>query len=178
MTKQLAVINSENTEIIEAIADYLKNKDVEIAYFENLNSIENNQKYFDLICLCDFNQNISVEVNQKTSVINIHPSLLPAFAEENSLEKSFTSGIKVGGITIHKVEPDNFYGRILAQYPVLIGLTTHYEEYKQEIIEISKKLYPAVIESILEDRIFDFTDLFKHSCSGGCGGCSGGHCSH
>ncbi len=178
MTKQLAIINSENTEIIEAIADYFKNKDVEIAYFENLNSIENNQKDFDLICLCDFNQNISVEVSPNTPVINLHPSLLPAFAEENALEKSFTSGIKVGGITIHKVTPDNFYGRILAQYPVLIGLTTHYKEYKQEIIEISKKLYPAIIESILDDRIFDFTDLFKHSCSGGCRGCSGGHCSH
>ncbi len=174
MTKQLAIINSENTEIIEAIADYFKNKDVEIAYFENLNSIENNQKDFDLICLCDFNQNISVEVSPNTPVINLHPS----FAEENALEKSFTSGIKVGGITIHKVTPDNFYGRILAQYPVLIGLTTHYKEYKQEIIEISKKLYPAIIESILDDRIFDFTDLFKHSCSGGCRGCSGGHCSH
>lgn len=180
MTKKVAIINIENSEILEAIQQNFKNKDIEISYFETLADLQTNEISYNLICLCDFTQKFSLDINSKQNVpiINLHPSLLPSFAEENALEKSFTGGIKVGGITIHQVEPNKFYGNILAQYPVLIGLTTHYEEYKQEIINISKKLYPAVIEAILEDRVFDFSDLFKHSCSGGCGSCNGGHCSH
>lgn len=175
MTGKLAVVKSENVEIVEAIKIYFQNKNVKVEIFDEPNFIDLEE--FDLIALTGFEASVR---NFKTSskLINIHPSLLPAFSTESALQQTFTSGVKVGGISIHFVDEGNFFGKILAQYPVLIGLDTHFDEYKKEIIEISKKLYPIVIEAILEDRVFDFTDLFKSSCSGGCGGNCGGSCSH
>lgn len=174
MTKKLAVVQSENIEIVNAITNYFENKDVKIEFVEELNAIDFE---FDLVVLTGF-EIIVKDIKKGSNLVNIHPSLLPAFATETALQDAFTSGIKVSGISIHSVDEGNFFGKILAQYPVLIGLDTHFDEYKREIIEISKKLYPIVIEAILEDRVFDFTDLFKSSCSGGCSGNCGGGCSH
>lgn len=106
-------------------------------------------------------------------VINVHPSLLPSFACVDALSKSFLSGIKVGGITVHKVENNNFWGQIIAQYPVLIGLNTHFDEFEAEILSIEKALLPNVIDAVLNDRVFDYTDLFNRSCRCNSGGCSG-----
>ena len=83
------------------------------------------------------------------------------------------SGVKVSGVSVHQVLPDNFYDRILAQYPVLIGNTTHIDEFTKELFAVSNKLYPVVIDAVLNDKVFDFNDLFKSSCSGNCGGCNG-----
>lgn len=174
MTKKLAVVESENIEIVKAITNYFENKDVKIEFVEDLNAIDFG---FDLVVLTGFETSVK-DIKNSFNLVNIHPSLLPAFSTETALQDAFTSGVKVSGISIHSVDEGIFFGKILAQYPVLIGLDTHFDEYKREIFEISKKLYPIVIEAILEDRVFDFTDLFKSSCSKGCGGCSGGSCSH
>ena len=130
---------------------------------------------YDLVCVQDSEADIS-SVADSCNIINVHYSLLPAFAQKDALKTVFTSGVKVGGITIHKVEKDNFYGKIIAQFPVLIGNTTHFDEYKSELEAVRDKLLPAVVDSILNDRVFDFEDMMKPSCHGACGGCKG--CSH
>ena len=104
--------------------------------------------------------------------INIHPSLLPAFEGDNAIEKAFLAGVKVSGITIHTKD------KIIAQYPVLIGLGTHIDEFKQDITDVKKRLVPAVIEALIEDRVFDFQDIFRGKCAhsqGGCSSCTGCH---
>lgn len=200
MTKKLAVINSENIKIIESIIKYFKNKDVEITYItdnENSEIIKNKpiagiryqyiikddfqnfikSKQFELISIINGQYTPEPKDLEICSFINLHPSLLPAFDEENAAYKAFISGVKVSGITIHKIENGNYYGKIIAQYPVLIGLTTHFDEFKNELDNIGSKLYPPVIDAILNDRVFDFSDLFKSSCqnsdgcSGNCGNC-------
>ena len=146
MTKKIYL---QNTEISDYIKDCFKNKDVEIIVCQDkeiLRSAQNNE-----------------------FIIRIHPSLLPAFDCENPIEQAFLSGVKVSGITIL------VNNKITAQYPVLIGLETHLDEFKQEIINLEKQLVPAVIEAVIEDRVFDFSDLMRKPCShsGGCSGCRG-----
>lgn len=167
MPKRLAIMDSNNKEIIEAIKKYFIGKDVEISV---LTSIEDG---YNLIVLTGFESEICSIENCK--VLNLYPALLPSFAGGDAIKNSFLSGIKVGGVTVHEVCQDGFYGRILAQYPVLIGISTHIDEYTQELIAVSKKLYPPVIDAVLNDRVFDFTDLFKSSCGGNCGGCGTCH---
>ena len=48
-------------------------------------------------------------------IINIHPSLLPAFRGANAVEQAVEYGVKVYGITIHWVNADLDGGRIIAQ---------------------------------------------------------------
>lgn len=194
--KKIAILSSNNTNIITAIAKYFENnKDVEITCLsDNVESEtlkiadelglnhrylpkEENTQYFgannfDLVAIADYDQNLSPSTIECSKFINLHPSLLPAFEGKDALQRAFTSGVKVSGITIHHVTDENFYGKIIAQYPVLIGLTTHFGEFCAEIDTVSSKVYPIVIESILNDKVFDFQDLFKSSChkSGGCSG--------
>lgn len=151
--KKVLLINSD---ITETIKKYFKNKDVEFVTSE---------KDCDLAVYDNYNGEIP------DNAINVHPSLLPAFKGENAIEQAFIAGVKVSGITIHTKD------KIIAQYPVLIGLETHIDDLTQNIIDIKKKLLPPVIEAILSDRVFDFQDLFKNPCSnnGKCSGCHGCH---
>lgn len=159
MKKLKLQINNE--EIKNSIIQYFKNKEVEFTQGEDA----------DLIALYD-----SEYAEPKTKAINLHMSLLPAFQTPEALKEAYLHGVKVSGITIHEVEQNNFYGRILAQYPVLIGNNAHFDEYQSEIIKLGAKIYPIVIDTILQDKVFDFSDLFSgRSCSGGCGNCNGCH---
>ncbi len=159
MTKKLA-LQINNEQIKNAVTTYFKDKDVEICDMENA----------DLIALYDSNYQ-----NTKNT-INLHPSLLPSFKNDNAIKEAFLEGVKVSGITIHQVEEKDFYGKILTQIPVLIGNDTHFDEFEAEIINIGAKIYPKVIEKILNDEAFDFDDLFKNNCSSGCSNCGG--CKH
>ncbi len=163
--KKVAIINSENKKIVSAIQNVLK---------ENADIVEKDTNFdnYDVIALTGFETTFDKNLEGK-EVINIHPSLLPSFMEEDTITKSYLSGIKVSGVTIHKVEKDNFFGKILAQYPVLIGLETHLEEFKDDLDKVGARLYPPVLEAIINDTVFDFQDLFKNPCNHANGGCSG-----
>ena len=151
--KRILLVNSD---IKEEIEKYFRGKDIEIV----------SDGEYDLAVYDDFCTDLP------ENAINIHPSLLPAFEDENAIEKAFLAGVKVSGITIHNNK------KIIAQYPVLIGIDTHIDEFKNDIKEVKKRLVPPVIEAIVEDRVFDFQDLFRNPCShkvGVCSGCKGCH---
>lgn len=167
--KTFAVVDSENKGIIEAIRKYFGG-DVSV------HSKDDCFDGYDLIVLTGYDVSFLKPLNSR--VINLHPALLPSFQGEDALKNTFLSGVKVSGVTIHDVEENNFYGKIIAQYPVLIGLTTNFCDYVQEVEIIAQKLYPLVIDSIINDRVFDFHHLLNRSCTSsqnGCGNCS--HCS-
>lgn len=170
MNKKLGIIESDNKDIIFAIEKYFYNKDVEVKIINS----EYDLSEFDLVVLTGFDATTSICHN---NILNIYPSLLPAFENtDNPISAVFLAGVKVSGITIHKVNSDKFFGKILTQYPVLLGNDIHIEELIEELSKISQKIYPIVIESVLEDKVFDFSDLFNSSsCNGGCGGCKGCH---
>lgn len=165
--KTLAVQISQNTDIIEAIKTYFINKEVKIIETTDISGC-----LADLIALTGF-EKIQISDMKKT-VINIHPSLLPAFRSNEALTDAFLAGVKVSGITVHYANQTDFYGRIITQYPVLIGEDTHFDEFSAEIKKLCIKIYPKVIEAILNDKIFDFSDLFSNSCSTCNGSCN--HC--
>ena len=170
MSKKVAVNSSDIAKILSIY--FADSTDIEIIQAD----FENNAENYDLVCLEGTEGEISDALISSSEVINIHYSLLPAFQCKDAIKISYTSGVKVGGVTIHKVEPANFYGKIYAQYPVLIGNTTHFDEYIKELEAVRNKILPVVVESILNDRVFDFGDLMKNSCQSGCGNCKG--CSH
>lgn len=151
MTKKIALQESEYS---NSIKQYFAKKDVEFVDIETLDA--------DLIVYDDYTGEIMPD-----NAINVHPSLLPSFDGDNAIEKAFVAGVKVSGVTVHSNK------NIIAQYPVLIGVDTHIDEYIKDIIDIEKRLVPVVIESIIEDRVFDFHDIFKGPCSHKSGGCSG-----
>lgn len=71
----------------------------------------------DLVCLAGYMRIVgSVLLNAyRGRIINIHPSLLPAFKGAGAVEQAVEYGVKVFGITIHYVNEDLDGGRIIAQ---------------------------------------------------------------
>lgn len=195
--KKLAIMGSGNGSNFEAIAKYLKTREdleitclsnVEDAYIlerakklgvdykylpfkENLGYFSQNK--FDLIALAGYMRVLPDDVlGEMGKVINIHPSILPAFkGSVNAIKDAFFAGVKISGITVHYVNSDVDGGEIIAQYPVVINIETHFDEFEEEIHKLEHKLYPVVIEKLLDDKVFDFSDLMKSGCKGSCGGC-------
>jgi phosphoribosylglycinamide formyltransferase-1 len=85
-------------------------------------------------------------------VVNIHPSLLPAFPGKDAYDEAFQYGVKLSGITIHLVDEDVDHGPILAQeaFPRLPGDTI--EEFKGRGLAIEHVLYPAVLQQLAEQK--------------------------
>ena len=194
--KKLAVLTSENETIVRAVIEYLRNKNIDIIVLSNvLNSkvfdlakllniaceyvpAEENGQYFscknfDLVAITEYKGELSADTIESGKFIDIHMSLLPAFKGKDAIYRAFDAGVKVSGVTVHSITSEIDGGKILAQYPVLISNTTHFDEFRDEMYKVAGILYAKVIECILEDKVFDFADLFKGACSSGCGGCSG-----
>ena len=196
--KKLAVLGSGRADNFEAIVKYIEKKDVEITcisdslksdIFQKAQTLGIKHEYllpeeypgflgaedFNLIALTDYENELSEEVLDAGRFVNVHPSLLPAFKGKDAISRAFLAGVKVSGVTVHTLsnEPDG--GKILAQYPVLIGQETHFDEFRSDIYALENYLYPRVIEAVLNDKIFDSSTLFHAQCSeiscGGCGNC-------
>ena len=86
-------------------------------------------------------------------LINIHPSLLPAFKGLHVQRQALEAGVRVSGCTAHLVTPDLDSGPIIAQaaVPVLAGDTE--ETLSARILRQEHRLYPLVVRWFGEGRI-------------------------
>jgi len=86
-------------------------------------------------------------------VINIHPSLLPAFPGLEAWKQALDHGVKVTGCTVHFVDQGVDSGPIIAQETVSVLDGDTPETLHARIQEAERKLYPAVIGALAEGRI-------------------------
>ncbi len=86
-------------------------------------------------------------------MINIHPSLLPAFKGLHTHEQALTAGVVEHGCTVHVVRPSLDSGPIIAQarVPVLRGDTA--ESLAARVLLEEHRLYPAVLRAFAEGRV-------------------------
>jgi phosphoribosylglycinamide formyltransferase-1 len=86
-------------------------------------------------------------------VINIHPSLLPAFPGKSAYEEAFAYGVKVSGITVHLVDEQVDHGAILAQQAFPRHDDDTLETFKQRGLSVEHVLYPRVLQDICQHGI-------------------------
>lgn len=86
-------------------------------------------------------------------VLNIHPSLLPAFPGLEAQRQALEHGVKFSGCTVHFADGGLDSGPIIAQavVPVLPDDTT--ETLADRILAEEHKLYPLVLQWLAEDRV-------------------------
>ena len=86
-------------------------------------------------------------------IINIHPSLLPAFPGLHVQQQALDAGVRVSGCTVHLVTPELDAGPIIAQaaVPVLAGDTA--DTLAARILRQEHRLYPLVVRWFAEGRI-------------------------
>ncbi len=83
-------------------------------------------------------------------IINIHPSLLPAFAGADGVGDALAYGVKVAGCTVHLVNEEVDGGAILAQAVVPVLDDDTKESLHQRIQAEEYKLYPQTLSRMVE----------------------------
>jgi phosphoribosylglycinamide formyltransferase 1 len=114
--------------------------------------IENDRP--DLVVLAGFMRILTPEFCKRFEgrLLNIHPSLLPAFTGLNTHQRALDAGVKVHGCTVHSVTAELDHGPILAQgiVPVLPQDTT--ESLAQRVLEVEHQIYPMAVAAALSGR--------------------------
>ena len=86
-------------------------------------------------------------------LVNIHPSLLPAFPGLDTHRRALAAGVKVHGATVHLVTPDVDTGPILAQAAVPVLPDDDPDTLADRVQRAEHRLYPQVLRAIVEGRL-------------------------
>ena len=122
--------------------------------FENkLTEIINRYK-IDYIILAGFMKVLSKEFVSKfpRRIINIHPSLLPAFKGKDAIAKAFEYGVKYTGVTVHYVTPEVDSGPVILQEAVKIEESDTVESLEAKIHRVEHKIYPEALEAAIKGQ--------------------------
>ena len=109
----------------------------------------------DLVCLAGYMRILSKEVIQSfdRKIINIHPSLLPAFPGLNAQKQAIKYGVKFSGCTVHFVDSGIDTGPIIMQTAVPVYDNDDEKSLSKRILEQEHYLYPKAIKMIRENKI-------------------------
>ena len=112
-------------------------------------------KSIDLVCLAGFMRILGKKFIEAFSgkIINIHPSLLPAFPGLNVQEKALQHGVRFSGCTVHFVNEEVDGGAIISQAVVPILDADDTQSLSDRILEQEHIIYPEAIRLIIEDRL-------------------------
>ena len=104
-----------------------------------------------LVCLAGFMRVLtSTFLNEfPNAVVNIHPSLLPAFAGTNAQYRAWEHGVKWTGATVHLVTAELDGGPIVLQETVPLKDTDDVDALAARILEREHHLYPRAIQLLL-----------------------------
>ncbi len=86
-------------------------------------------------------------------ILNIHPSLLPAFKGLHAQKQALEYGVKVSGATVHLVNEEVDGGRILGQKCVPVYDSDTEESLSQRILAVEHQLFPEVLQKISEGSL-------------------------
>jgi len=109
----------------------------------------------DLICLAGYMRILGEEIIQtfEKKIINIHPSLLPAFPGLNAQKQAINHGVKFSGCTVHFVDFGVDSGPIILQTVVPVYDNDDEKSLSKRILEQEHYLYPKAIKMIQENKV-------------------------
>jgi phosphoribosylglycinamide formyltransferase 1 len=108
----------------------------------------------DLVCLAGFMRVVGSPLLAAFAnrILNIHPSLLPAFPGLDAQRQALEHGVRVTGATVHLVTPELDGGPILLQAAVPVLDDDTVDTLSARILIEEHKLYPEAIRLVLEQR--------------------------
>jgi phosphoribosylglycinamide formyltransferase-1 len=108
----------------------------------------------DLICLAGYMRLLSPWFVQQfpRQILNIHPSLLPAFPGLEAQQQAFAYGVKVSGCTVHFVDEELDHGAIIAQKTVPVLESDDEHSLAERILAQEHSAYTEAINVVLEGK--------------------------
>jgi phosphoribosylglycinamide formyltransferase-1 len=105
-----------------------------------------------LVCLAGFMRLVGAELIEAfpSRILNIHPSLLPAFPGLDAQKQAIEHGVRVSGVTVHLVTAELDGGPIVVQraVPIMPGDTV--ESLAARILDEEHRAYPEAVRMILD----------------------------
>ena len=107
-----------------------------------------------LVCLAGYMRLLSAGFIRAFAgrVLNVHPSLLPAFPGPDAQRQAWEYGVKVSGATVHLVDEGLDTGPIVLQEAVEVQLGDTVESLSQRILEAEHRVYPKAVKILLSGR--------------------------
>jgi phosphoribosylglycinamide formyltransferase 1 len=108
----------------------------------------------DLVCLAGYMRLLSPWFVRQFPhrILNIHPSLLPAFPGLEAQEQALAYGVKVSGCTVHFVDEELDHGPIIVQKTVAVLDSDNEHTLAERILEQEHVAYSEAIKIVLEGR--------------------------
>lgn len=112
-------------------------------------------KKAELVCLAGYMRIVGPAILKefKAKIINIHPSLLPAFPGLHAQKQALEHGVKVSGCTVHFVDEGTDTGPIIIQSAVPVLEHDTEETLSERILEQEHKIYVEAIKLFSERRL-------------------------
>ena len=112
------------------------------------------EREVDLICLAGYMRLLSPWFVRQfpQRILNIHPSLLPAFPGLEAQEQAFAYGVKVSGCTVHFVDEELDHGAIIIQKTVTVLDSDDEHTLAGRILEQEHLAYTEAIKIVLEGK--------------------------
>ena len=105
----------------------------------------------ELVCLAGYMRLLSPVLLGAYAgrILNVHPSLLPAFPGRDAQRQAWEHGVKVSGATVHLVEAALDAGPIVLQEAVAVREGDTVEKLSARILEAEHRLYPRAVRIVL-----------------------------
>jgi phosphoribosylglycinamide formyltransferase-1 len=135
-------------------AAMLPSRGIEREEYDALLSKELDQAGVDLICLAGYMRLLSASFIRRypLRILNIHPSLLPAFPGLDVQQKAIDHGVKVSGCTVHFVDEGLDSGPIVKQAAVPVLDDDTAESLAARILKEEHRIYREAIALVLSGR--------------------------
>lgn len=108
-----------------------------------------------LVCLAGFMRILTPWFVERwlDRLVNIHPSLLPAFPGLDTHKKAIDYGVKFAGCTVHYVRAEMDHGPIIAQGIVPVLSEDTEDDLAARVLAVEHVIYPSVVRAIAEGRV-------------------------
>ena len=109
----------------------------------------------DLILLAGFMRVLSKKFLSRfeNKVLNIHPSLLPAFPGQHSHKQAIKKGVRIHGCTVHFVTPSLDAGPIIVQSAIPVNPEDDEKSLAKKVLEQEHQIYPIAVKWFLEKKL-------------------------
>ena len=109
----------------------------------------------DLVVLAGFMRILTPDFTSHYAgrMINVHPSLLPAFSGLHTHQRAIDAGCAVAGATVHFVTAELDHGPIVAQGVVPVLPDDSAASLAERVLRIEHRLYPQAVRWFVEDRL-------------------------
>jgi phosphoribosylglycinamide formyltransferase-1 len=109
----------------------------------------------DLVVLAGFMELLGPELIRRfpNRIVNVHPSLLPAFRGVGAIEQAVEHGVRVTGVTVHYVDEHLDNGPIILQEALELSYPARIAEIEQRLHGIEHRLLPRAVRLIAAGRV-------------------------